>query len=80
MRALANQGNVAEALSVYSRLCDLLRDELGVSPSEATRAAHHELVLRVQPSPTEPNPLVAATSPRATANSDEETFPHGARA
>jgi pentatricopeptide repeat protein len=45
MQALARQGNVAEALRVYSRLCDLLRDELGVSPSPPTRAVYDELVL-----------------------------------
>ena len=45
MQALARQGNVAEALRVYSGLCDLLRDELGVSPSPPTRAVYEELVL-----------------------------------
>ena len=35
MLALAAQGNQAEALRVYSGLCDTLRDELGVSPSAA---------------------------------------------
>ena len=45
MQALARQGNVAEALRVYSGLCDLLRDELGVSPSAPTRAVYEELVL-----------------------------------
>ena len=37
MRALACQGNVAEALRVYSDLCDILREELGVSPSQRHR-------------------------------------------
>jgi DNA-binding SARP family transcriptional activator len=45
MRALARQGNVAEALRVYTTLCDLLRDELGVTPCAATRAVHDQLVL-----------------------------------
>jgi SARP family transcriptional regulator, regulator of embCAB operon len=45
MRALAYQGNVAEALRVYTTLCDLLRDELGVTPCAATRAVHDQLVL-----------------------------------
>ena len=44
MRALAEQGNVAEALRVYTQLCDVLRDELGVSPCAATRAVHDGLV------------------------------------
>jgi DNA-binding SARP family transcriptional activator len=45
MRALAHQGNVAEALRVYTNLCDVLRDELGVTPCAATRAVHDELVV-----------------------------------
>ena len=44
MRALAAQGNVAEALRAYTGLCDLLRDELGVSPCAATRAIHDALL------------------------------------
>lgn len=44
MRALASQGNVAEALRVYSDLCTILRDELGVSPCAATRAIHDQLL------------------------------------
>jgi pentatricopeptide repeat protein len=44
MRALADQGNVAEALVVYSSLCTVLRDELGVNPSGPTRAIHRQLL------------------------------------
>jgi DNA-binding SARP family transcriptional activator len=44
MRALADQGNVAEALVVYSSLCTVLRDELGVNPSGPTRALHRQLL------------------------------------
>jgi SARP family transcriptional regulator, regulator of embCAB operon len=44
MQALACQGNVAEALCVYTDLCRLLRDELGVSPSAATQAVYDDLV------------------------------------
>jgi pentatricopeptide repeat protein len=44
MRALACQGNVAEALRVYNDLCRLLRDELGVSPSSATQAVYDDLL------------------------------------
>jgi DNA-binding SARP family transcriptional activator len=44
MQALADQGNVAEALLVHARLCRLLRDELGVSPSAATQAVHAALL------------------------------------
>ncbi len=44
MRALAREGNVAEALRVYTNLCTLLRDELGVPPCAATRAIHDQLL------------------------------------
>jgi len=46
MRALARQGNVAEALAVYADLCRVLRDELGVSPCAATEAVYLELLHR----------------------------------
>jgi DNA-binding SARP family transcriptional activator len=44
MRALAAQGNVAEALRAYTTLCETLRDELGASPCAASRAIHDELL------------------------------------
>lgn len=44
MRALAAQGNVAEALRVHDRLRCLLRDELGIAPSAAVQALHHDLL------------------------------------
>jgi SARP family transcriptional regulator, regulator of embCAB operon len=44
MRALAAQGNLAEALGVYGQLSDCLRDELGVSPSPATRELYESLL------------------------------------
>jgi DNA-binding SARP family transcriptional activator len=44
MRALAGQGNVAEALRVYTDLCTILRDELGVSPCASTQAVHSRLL------------------------------------
>lgn len=44
MEALAAQGNLAEALHVYSRLCVTLRDQLGVAPGPATRALHEKLL------------------------------------
>ncbi|MFI5042138.1 MAG: BTAD domain-containing putative transcriptional regulator [Acidimicrobiales bacterium] len=44
MEALTAQGNLAEALHVYSQLCDTLRDQLGVSPSPATRSLHDRLL------------------------------------
>ena len=44
MRALAASGNVAEALTAYERLRVLLRDELGVAPSEAVQDAYLRLL------------------------------------
>jgi SARP family transcriptional regulator, regulator of embCAB operon len=44
MRALAAQDNVAEALGVYAQLSDCLRDQLGVSPSPATRDLYGQLL------------------------------------
>ena len=45
MQALAAQGNVAEALRVYTNLCDVLRDELGATPCAASRAVHDQLII-----------------------------------
>ena len=44
MRALAAQDNVAEALGVYGLLSECLRDQLGVSPSPATRDLYEQLL------------------------------------
>ena len=44
MAALAERGNAAEALRVYDDLVRLLRDELGVVPSQATRSLHATLL------------------------------------
>jgi hypothetical protein len=44
MQALAAQDNLAEALAVYSQLSDCLRDQLGVSPSPATRQLYQQLL------------------------------------
>ena len=44
MRALASQGNAAEALRVYSDLCNVLRDELGVIPGPTTQAVYDQLL------------------------------------
>jgi len=43
MRALAAEGNPAEGLRVYEALRLSLREQLGVSPSAATRAVYAEL-------------------------------------
>lgn len=44
MLALARQGNAAEALRVYTNLCEVLRDELGVSPCPTTQAVYDGLI------------------------------------
>jgi DNA-binding SARP family transcriptional activator len=44
MQAHAAQDNLAEALHVYEQLCDCLRDQLGVSPSPATRELYERLL------------------------------------
>jgi SARP family transcriptional regulator, regulator of embCAB operon len=44
MEALAAQHNLAEALHVYNQLCHCLRDQLGVSPSPATRELYERLL------------------------------------
>jgi DNA-binding SARP family transcriptional activator len=44
MRALAAQDNLAEALGVYGQLSECLRDQLGVSPSQATRELYERLL------------------------------------
>jgi DNA-binding SARP family transcriptional activator len=44
MEALAQQGNLAEALRAYERVRALLREELGIAPCAATRALHDELL------------------------------------
>ncbi len=46
MQALAAQDNLAEALAVYVQLSDLLREQLGVSPSPTTRALYQQLLGR----------------------------------
>jgi len=44
MQALAAQDNLAEALHIYGQLSDCLRDQLGVTPSPATRDLYERLL------------------------------------
>jgi DNA-binding SARP family transcriptional activator len=44
MEALEAEGNIAEALRVFDRLRNLLRDELGTSPSPDAMVAHQRLL------------------------------------
>jgi DNA-binding SARP family transcriptional activator len=44
MRALAAQGNVAEALQIHGCLRETLRDELGISPCATTQAVYDQLL------------------------------------
>ena len=44
MKALAEGGNVAEALRIYDRLRLLLHDELGIAPSPAVQTVYRRLL------------------------------------
>ena len=44
MSALAAEDNTAEALRAYEDLCCILRDELGVSPSDASQRLYEQLI------------------------------------
>lgn len=44
MSALAARGNVADAVLVYERLRERLREDLGIGPGADTRALHQELL------------------------------------
>jgi DNA-binding SARP family transcriptional activator len=44
MQALAERGNVADALLVYDDLATRLRDQLGVDPSVSTKNVHRDLL------------------------------------
>jgi DNA-binding SARP family transcriptional activator len=44
IESLEQQGNLAEALRAYESLRELLRDELGISPSPAMRQLHARLL------------------------------------
>src|ERR1700726_4827082 len=54
MRALAAQGNLAEALGAYAQLSECLREQLGVSPGPTTRDLYERL--RPAPCPGRPGP------------------------
>jgi DNA-binding SARP family transcriptional activator len=45
MKALASQGNLAEAVLTYEKLRVLLREELGMDPAPELRALHTELIM-----------------------------------
>jgi SARP family transcriptional regulator, regulator of embCAB operon len=44
MNAYAAQDNLAEAIATYGNLCEVLRGQLGVSPSPATRNLYEHLL------------------------------------
>jgi DNA-binding SARP family transcriptional activator len=44
MRALAAQGNTAEAVVAFGAMREVLSDELGIDPSPASRALHEQLL------------------------------------
>ncbi|HWF26528.1 MAG TPA: AAA family ATPase [Solirubrobacteraceae bacterium] len=62
MEALATEGNTAEALLAYERLRQLLRDELGTTPSHAVSDLHARLLVGAEP---EPGPAARAPAPPA---------------
>ena len=47
MKALAAEGNVAEALRVYDGLRILLREELGSAPGPAAQELHRRLLVQL---------------------------------
>jgi DNA-binding SARP family transcriptional activator/predicted ATPase len=61
MLALYRSGRAAEALAAYQRLRTTLREELGIQPSEATRALEAQILVQDHqldlPAPTPPNNL-----------------------
>ena len=65
MEALAAQGNAAEALLAYERLRQLLRDELGTTPSHAVSDLHARLLAGSEPEPAA-GPPPSATPPPTT--------------
>ncbi|MFC7723163.1 AfsR/SARP family transcriptional regulator [Nonomuraea recticatena] len=54
MRALYGSGRQAEALEAFRTLHRLLRDELGIEPSEYLQRLHHEMLLGRTPIAREP--------------------------
>lgn len=54
MHLLVGQGNVAEALLVYDRLRNLLREELGIAPSAELQELHRTLLDREPEAPAAP--------------------------
>jgi DNA-binding SARP family transcriptional activator len=54
MEGLAAEGNTAEALLAYERLRQLLRDELGTTPSHAVSDLHARLLGGAEPEPAKP--------------------------
>ncbi|MDQ6776625.1 MAG: AAA family ATPase [Actinomycetota bacterium] len=68
MEALAAQGNTAEALLAYERLRQLLRDELGTTPSHTVSELHTRLLAGDEPAaPGAPAPATAAAPGTAAA-------------
>jgi DNA-binding SARP family transcriptional activator len=61
MEALAAQGNTAEALIAYERLRQLLRDDLGTTPSHAVSDLHARLLAGNEPEPALPRERAEAT-------------------
>ena len=76
MRVHASAGEPARALSVYQRLREVFRAELGLDPSAATRDVH-VAILRgglVDSSGTTPDPRPAAPARAASVDAEVEIF------
>jgi DNA-binding SARP family transcriptional activator len=70
MEALAAEGNTAEALIAYERVRQLLRDELGTTPSHAVSDLHARLLAGAEPEGA-PAPVPAAATAAASATKPE---------
>jgi predicted ATPase/DNA-binding SARP family transcriptional activator len=69
MRALYRAGRQGEALAVYGRFRERLRDELGLDPSAALRELHEQVLRQAVPAARAPAAPPVAPRPAAPHNS-----------
>ncbi|HEY8471022.1 MAG TPA: BTAD domain-containing putative transcriptional regulator [Natronosporangium sp.] len=78
MRALYQAGRQSEALEVYAKLRERLRDELGLDPSPALRAVHEQVLRQALPvgpdRPAAPPPAPAPTARSAATPGPRSRF------
>ncbi|ONI86983.1 hypothetical protein ALI144C_10085 [Actinosynnema sp. ALI-1.44] len=65
MLALHRSGRQAEALGVYRKVSQLLRDELGIDPGDALRGVHQRILASDRPVSPPPPPAAPAVAPPA---------------